>query len=237
VSEDLLAFTPSDVPAGAPVMMQTTRYDYARYRPRRRYNPRYEDRQSRSESYTQIHGGFFDPDGDPSSEVLGGVRLAAMVDPHVAIGGQVDWSHRGETDATVISTTPAPGGGPPIEVVQELGRSTADLVPMMGFLQFSGDQGMGLVPYVGIGGGYELLFLSADDVLTGTSYDATFGGWGWQAWAGLAVPLSPRARLTAEIFRNGAELQRDVNDPVYGTIREKVDVDGTGARFGIAFGF
>ena len=47
----------------------------------------------------------------------------------------------------------------------------------------------------GIGGGYEVLFLSAEDFQTGEKFDATYGGWGWQAWAGLSIPMSNRSRM------------------------------------------
>ena len=87
-------------------------------------------------------------------------------------------------------------------------------------------------------GGYEWLFLSADDPRTASRFEATYGGWGWQVWGGLALPLSGRARLSAEVFRNGAEVSRDVYDGLLGyTVREKVTMDGTGLRFGVQLGF
>jgi len=239
VPSDAVTFdTPA--PAGVPVMSTASaRVNYMRYRPR--HSRRYEDdnyyRSPRNQTYADFHGGFFDPDGEPANEGLGGVRLGALVDPHVSIGGMVDWSHRGESDATIVSEVPGPGGGPPITTEILLGKSTVDLVPILAYLQFSGDGSMGLIPYAGVGGGYELLFLHAEDP-SGTTYDRTFGGWGWQAWAGLGIPISRDARIIGEVFRNGGELAHDSDDPATGyTIRESVKVNGTGARFGVGFNF
>jgi hypothetical protein len=211
---------------------------YMRYRPRS--SRRYEDdnyyKSPKKQTTLQLQGGFFDPDGEPAREGLGSFRLGALVDPHVSIGGMVDWSHRGESDATVVSSVPGPGGGPPITTELELGHSSVDLVPILAYLQFSGDGSTGIVPYAGIGGGYELLFLAAEE--SGVNYSQTFGGWGWQVWAGLGIPLSRDARITGEVFRNGGDLSHDTNDPATGyTIRETVNVNGTGARFGVAFNF
>jgi hypothetical protein len=80
--------------------------------------------------------------------------------------------------------------------------------------------------------------LSADDYQSGQSFNATYGGWCWQLWGGAALPLGSRTRLTAELFANGGELGRDVDDPLYGDrYRETVSADGVGARFGLAWGF
>jgi len=239
-SDGAVAFDASGL-GGAPEMTTASAHiNYMRYRTR--HSRRYEDDNyyrspQQKTTYADFHGGFFDPDGEPANEGLGGVRLGALVDPHVSIGGLVDWSHRGESDATVVSEVPGPGGGPPITTEILLASSTVDLVPILAYLQFSGDGSMGLIPYAGVGGGYELLFLHAEDP-TGTTYDRTFGGWGWQAWAGLGIPLSRDARIFGEVFRNGGDLSHDTDDPSTGyTIRETVNVDGTGARFGVGFNF
>ena len=213
-----------------------------RYRPRRyppRSSRRHDDgyRSRRAEGYTEFHGGFIEPDGDVETQTVFGLKIAGMADPHIQVGGLVDWAHRGRTVTEIVSTSTGPGGED-IRTQIELARSSTDLVPMLAFLQFSGDDRMGLVPYVGVGGGYQLLFLSAEDFATGEDFDATFGGWGWQAWAGIGIPLSRQARLTAEIFRLGGTVSREVDDLTSGLeVREEVDVDGTGARFGIAFSF
>lgn len=202
-----------------------------RYRPRRSGYGRVD-----AASASQIHLGFYDPDGDPARKFLAGIRLGPVLDPGIQVGVGLDWAHDADRTTSVASSTIGPGGTP-IVVQRELSRASTDFFPLMAFMQVSADDNLSIVPYFGIAGGYEFLNLSADDFQTGESYDATFGGWGWQLWGGLAVPLSGRTRVTGEIYWNGAELDRDVDDPLLGGYRETVDADGMGARFGLAWGF
>jgi len=142
VADGAVAFDASALP-GSPVLSTASAgLSYMRYRPRHS-SRHYEDdnyyRSPKNQTYVEFHGGLFDPDGEPGKQGLGGMRLGAMVDPHVSIGGMVDWAHRGESDATVVSTIPGPGGGPPITTELQLAKSTVDFVPLLAYLQFSGD--------------------------------------------------------------------------------------------------
>lgn len=203
------------------------------YRPRRSGSARRVD----ASSVSQIHLGFFDPDGDPARRFLVGIRGGPMLDAHIQLGVGLDWAHDADNTSSVSSTTIGPGGTP-ITVQREIARASTDLFPIMGFIQVSAQDNMSVVPYFGASAGYQILNLSADDYESGRSFDATYGGWGWQLWGGAALPLSGRTRLTGEVFVNGAELSRDVDDPFYGaSYREKVKADGMGARFGLAWGF
>ena len=93
------------------------------------------------------------------------------------------------------------------------------------------------MPYVGIAGGYEIVTLSASDYATGSSFNATYGGWGWQTWAGMRIPFSPHSGALAEVYLNQATAYRDVYDPFYNaTLREAVGLDGVGMRFGLSWG-
>jgi len=107
----------------------------------------------------------------------------------------------------------------------------------MGFLQLSAGS-VPFSPYFGGAAGYEVLWLSAEDFTTATEFDGTYGGFGWQVWAGASLPLGGSARLVGEVFANQAEVGRDVTDDITGeTFRETINVDGTGMRFGLAWGF
>ncbi len=210
------------------------RYESLRYRPRRERG--YRESGPRPESFSQLHLGFLDPQGPEASGVLVGFRGGLAVDPHIQIGGELDWSHRGDSQTAVISEGPGPGGTV-ITTRADLSRSSSDLVPLLGFVQVSASE-LRVIPYFGLGAGYEVLHLSAEDFVTRQEFKGTFGGFGWQAWGGVALPLSGRSRLNAEVFANNAELSRDVEDPSTGqTFRETVDRDGAGMRVGLAWGF
>lgn len=211
-----------------------------RYRPRYRRVPRYAEEEpryrSRSTGVSQIHAGFFDPQGNQEQRLNLGIRGGPVIDQNIQLGLGLDWIHKQENISSVTSTTTGPGGVP-IEVRQDIARASVNMFPIMAFLQVQGAD-MGAIPYFGIAGGYEILLLAGDDFQTGESFEGTFSGWGWQLWGGIGFPLSGRTRLNGEVYWNGAELGRDATDPNTGfEVHETVNGDGMGARFGLAWGF
>jgi len=203
------------------------------YRPRmRRAN-----RAPESAGVSQMHVGWFDPDGSQSPRFDLGVRGGPMIDEHLQLGLAVDWIHRSEKSASVSREVVGPGGVP-ITVRQDLSRTSVNMFPVMGFVQFTATDDLPVIPYFGAAGGYQVLTLSGDDFLSGLSYEGTFSGWGWQLWGGAGVPLGGRTRLNGEVYVNGASLERTSNDVLSGsTLHETVSADGVGMRFGVAWGF
>jgi len=204
------------------------------------YRPRaYRSRQSVMPTTTQIHVGFFDPTDNFSTGFDGGFRIGPQVDPHVQLGLAMDWWHKSESATMGLGSVPLPGGTGSEQLV--LSRSTADLVPILAFVQVSGDENMPVIPYGGFGVGYEWLVLNADDFATGDSFDQTFGGFGWQLWGGAGVPLDGRTRINGEVFYNGSEVGSDVDvyltDIGTATVRDVVKMNGLGMRFGVSWGF
>jgi hypothetical protein len=203
------------------------------------YRPRaYRSRASVMPTTTQVHAGFFDPNSDFSTGFVGGFRMGPQVDPRVQIGLAVDWWHRSESTRMDLGEVRLSGGTVSEELV--LSRASADLMPILAFVQVSGDENMSIIPYGGFGMGYEWLFLTGDDFLRDESFEQTFGGFGWQVWGGAGLPLDGRTRLNGEVFYNASEVGSDAD--VYvgdraATVRDVVKMDGLGMRFGIAWGF
>jgi len=220
-------------------LQSAPRLESIRYRPRRRHRDRDEDRwteRSRSSGYAQFHGGVFDPEDAGANGALFGMRIGGSMEDKAQVGVALDWSHRSDRNAEVVRTEPLPGGGT-VERRVELARSSFDLVPLLAFIQVT-PAGSDAGPYFGIGGGYEALFVNAEDFVSGADYEATFDGWGWQAWGGFAFPMTRDVRLNIEVFANGGDLDREVDDEINGyTVREIVNVDGGGARFGLSWAF
>jgi hypothetical protein len=210
------------------------RYDAVSYRPRsggRRY-----DRGPWVSSPVQFHLGGFDPEGDAGQMFVTGFRAGPQIDPHVQVGMGLDWMHKREDQSIVLSESDGPGGTT-ISTRQQLSESSSDLFPIMAFIQVNADDDLPVIPYAGLAGGYQVLFLSATDYATNQDYNATFGGWAWQAWAGLALPLSGQMRLTGEVFVNNGEASRDTDGPLGITYHETVGLDGGGGRVGLSWGF
>ena len=216
------------------------RYEASRYRPRReRPRDRYREppRYSRVRGVTQVHAGFLDPDGEADAGFLAGFRGGQQFDDMFQIGLGVDWRNKSGRLTEVIQETVGPGGET-IIVQRELSSYSSNLFPGLAYIQISGPSDLGLVPYVGFAGSWQVLFLSANDFSTGESFDATYDGFGWQLWGGAALPIGARSKFVGEVFLNNADLTRDVFDPSTGSdIRETVSTDGVGARFGLNWGF
>lgn len=229
VSNELSAMTPFG-------HVNTTN-ESIRYRPR--YRPRSYDNPGSSSSmngYIQLQGGVFDPVGDFSNGANFGARFGTSVEDRMQLGVQVDLSHRSDHETQVIGTGTLPGGGTAERRI-DLASASSDLVPVMGFVQIS-PAGTHQGPYVGVAGGYQALFLSAEDFTTHQDFNATYDGWGWQFYAGYAFPLSGVSRLTIEGFTNNAQLDRKVDDAAAGiTYREIVDAGGVGLRGGVSWSF
>jgi hypothetical protein len=231
-----LALGEIPVPTGIETSMVT-------YRPRPGSTPQTtvpassSSRSSDVHSVSQVNLGYFVPEGGLGTRFDLGVRGGPVIADALQIGIAADWLYRTETISQPITSGIGPGGVP-ITQTQELARATVNMFPVMAFAQLNVFDFIGLKPYIGGAAGYQVLLLSGDDFTTGQSFDGTFGGWGWQAWAGGSLPLGNRARLTAEAFYNDASLARDTADPGSGeTIHETVNGEGKGLRFGVAWGF
>jgi len=186
---------------------------------------------------TQLHGGYFNGSANNTSPFIVGLRAGPMVDKRLQVGLAVDWVHQTKTLANVLSTSEAPGSIT-VSTKQDTARALFNLVPIMAFAQASGWGALGIiVPYIGASGGYEVLVLSADNFINGNSFEANFGGWGYQLWAGAGIPLGSRTRLTGELFVNEAELSKTVTDPSGVSAKQTVDMNGVGFRLGLAWGY
>lgn len=229
-----LALAPP-APALAPPAVSRVRSRPGPYRPRRVYR----SPMSVIPLAAQIHVGLFDPIDNFSTGFDGGFRFGPQVDPHLQFGLAMDWWHRSDDRVMNLGTVEAPVGTASEELI--LSESSANLVPILVFVQVSGDEDMSVIPSAGFGVGYEWLFLTANDYVTHESFDQTFGGFGWQAWVGAGLPLDYRIRLNAEVFFNGCEVgsEVDVNIQGYGyaTVRDVIKMNGVGMRFGVSWTF
>jgi len=186
-------------------------------------------------SQSQIYAGVFEPSTGNQQGFVLGIRGGPKLSPNLQIGAAFDWEHRSSTYGTVVGSSAGPGGT--VIVTREITSSSENTFPLMAYLQLSGSEKRAVVPYLGIAGGYEIVSLVATDYATSSYFSATYGGWGWQSWAGVRVPFSPHSGILAEVYTNQATAYRDVYDPYYGvTLRESVGLDGFGARFGLSWG-
>ena len=219
----------------APWRRVTPRSDAVIYQPRYRASSSSSVTRTTPTAHLQLHGGFMERTGHGATSFASGLRFGPSVGA-VQLGIGADWYHESESERDVVGQSFQ--GGRPVTTTHVLSRTSADLVPVQAHLQLNlGGRSAGLFPYVGAAGGYQLLFLTAQDFETGETYEASFGGWGWQAFGGLGLRLASHAHLFGEAFMNTGNVERDVTDPASGaTYREVTDTDGTGLRFGLNWG-
>jgi hypothetical protein len=183
---------------------------------------------------SQLHGGFFNGSANNTEPFIVGLRAGPMVDKRLQVGLLVDWVHQTKNLSNILSTSTAPGGIN-VDVKQDSARALMNLVPIMAFVQAS-EGLLGFLPYIGAAGGYEVLVLSADDFISGKSFESTFGGWAYQIWAGVGFPLGERTKLNGELFVNEAILGRSVASTNGQSAHENVDMNGLGFRLGLSWG-
>ena len=228
-------------------VVTTTVYRGLTYQPRGYYAHPYVPPAPRTEpgeqGYFDLHGGVFEfmspgatrPNGARASDF--GMKLGFNAGPAVRLGTLLDWQYRSESNTVPVSTTPGPGGTT-ISNSVDLGSGTSSLVPWMGFLEISPAPRSPISPYVGIAGGYEWLNLHATRSDIPVAFDANYGGWGWQAWGGMAFKLGPAVRMTGEVYGNFCNVWRNAFDVDLNAVtRETVNVDGAGVRAGLQFLF
>ena len=213
------------------------------YQPRRYHgdppppsSPRPASSSNPMHSALDIYGGAYALTGkdNPTSSDFG-FRGGPLIGDNVQMGLAFDWMYRHDSQRT-LTGNPYEAAGSTITPERVLAQSSSHLFPMSAYLQLRLPMGP-ISPYGGVGGGYEILYLYAQDYETGQNFNATFGGWGWQTWAGVKIPLGSTVRLNGELFLNESIVQRDVMDVNGIPYVERVDVSGGGARAGLSFVF
>lgn len=190
-----------------------------------------------SQGYFDLHGGVFRfSDTDAHASDFGG-KLGLTLAPGVRLGALMDWQRRAESQTELISKSPGPGGTTITNKV-DIGSSSSNLIPFMGFLEAEPMADQQISPYVGVAAGYDWLTLHASRADIPVPFDANYGGFGWQLWGGAAMKLSPMVKLTGEVYGNFGEVSRDAFDTTLNQeVKESVKVDGVGVRGGLQFGF
>lgn len=185
---------------------------------------------------SQIHGGVYDPESGLARRAIAGIRGGPMLTRNIQVGLAFDWMYDSQNLTTGSPGTVGPGGTP-INVQQVISRASLHQIPLMVYGQFEGWGLLWIVPYVGASGGYQFMYITADNYATNEHLEATLGGWAWQTWAGVGLPMGNNIRLTGEVFLHGGDVSRNTSDSITGVAyRETAPTDGVGARFGLSWG-
>lgn len=248
-SPSLLALpvvTPAEADASEPTLLVAA-VAGDRYGSRGYYRPRYRGRDDyyrperrrwhrEPQGWLTVRGGFFDSEDIDKNDWTVGVKATAGVERYLQIGASVDLQRRSEAERTRIEEFRDETGNPVRTTVTTF-EASSNLVPILGVLEVQVPS-VGVRPYIGAGAGYEALVVEVNDFETGAEFTDDFGGFGWQGWAGLGVPIGRRAQLVAEGYLNRGTVSRTVHDIDTGArVKQEIDVDGGGFRGGVSFGF
>jgi hypothetical protein len=211
--------------------------EYRRRSSRDRYRePRYYRDDRRVDGWMSIRGGFYDAEDVSANDWTIGFKVAGRVVPSVTAGIAADLHRRTDASRTVTTEYVDPTGHRVVTSTTGI-QAESNLVPLMGSLEFHMPS-PGIDPYFGGALGWEFLNVQATDFDSGLEYEANYDGPGYQLFAGIGLPLGPRAKLTGEAYWNGSTVKRTVYDPDLGfDVEERVKVDGAGGRAGLSFAF
>jgi hypothetical protein len=174
-----------------------------------------------------LHGGLFLPIDVNAPSPTFGLRLSKLVGSHLQVGILTGWTFE-RKDLTTGGDS-LPGSEPQLV----LARVESHLVPLMGYIRVNLTEKHWLVPYVGVGTGYEWLTFQATDYRSQLTGSATYANWAWEGWLGLGIRLGQDLRVNGEAYYNGASLERDVIDESGNIWKEVVKMDGVGLRLGV----
>jgi hypothetical protein len=175
----------------------------------------------------QLDGGVFAPMEASGASPTAGMRYGKHFSPHLQGGLLTGWSFKRAKQEAAVGTATGP------EQQVELGRTEANLVPIMGYVQVDFTARLVLVPFAGFGVGYEWLALHHVDNLTGQQAKLTYANLAWQTYAGIGLRFATIWRLNSELYYNGGSLERKGPAPDGGLQHEAVHVNGVGARVGL----
>jgi hypothetical protein len=214
-----------------------TRSDVRRYWPRERTRRSSYDRRDRSiDGWFEVRGGFYDAEDVSANDWTLGFKVSGRVVPSVSAGIAADLHRRSDAQRTITSQY-VDATGHTVTTTSTSLQAESNLVPLMGSLEFHLPS-PGIDPYFGAAGGWEFLNVRVRDFSTGIDYEADYNGPGYQLFAGVGLPVGPRAKLNAEAYWNGSTVKRNVYDPSTGfLVEERVKVDGGGGRAGLSFAF
>jgi len=188
-----------------------------------------------SQSVLKIKVGTFNPK-DAKAGLLVGISTGRQVDERVDFGIGADLFIRKFTQETEVSVDTTSQQTDPQIVQTNLSYSMYGL-PIMVHIDARILPDAVVIPYVGIAGGYELLFSREANYLEDKKDNRLYGGFGWQAMVGAEYPFGSSSAILGEIMYNGCTLSRSQGSSEAGfPLHEELDFSGLGFRIGMRLG-
>lgn len=189
---------------------------------------------TQAQSILILKFGTMKPKGTKSGMIFG-IFTGRQVDERMDFGLSADLFVRKFTQESTIKEGEA-GQINPTFVRREIDYSIWAL-PIMAQLNVHLLPNVIVEPYLGIAGGYELLFSRERNYETDEKDSRFYHGFGWQVIAGAAYPLGMRSAIGVEVFYNGSIVKRrSGSDDAGFPLHEELNFSGLGARITVRLG-
>ncbi|TKJ40625.1 hypothetical protein CEE37_06580 [candidate division LCP-89 bacterium B3_LCP] len=189
---------------------------------------------TQAQSVTKIKVGTFNPKNARAGLIVG-FTTGQKVDERLDFGFGADLFIRKFSQESQVDTSTTSGGTTTSGIETEIEYSMYAL-PLMVHLDFNIMPETVLKPYIGIAGGYEILFSHEANYLTGEKQSRFYGGFGWQMMIGAEFPIGHQSALLGEILYNGCVAKRSKGSNEQGLpLHEELNFSGLGFRVGLRF--
>ncbi len=190
---------------------------------------------SAAQSFLNLRVGTLNPK-DTKSGLIFGLMSGRQVDERLDFGLSADLFIRKFTKESTVNEEQG-GQANVTEVQKEIDYSLWAL-PIMVQLNLHLIPGAVVEPYLGIAGGYEMVFSREANYQTDEKDSRFYHGFGWQLIGGGAYAIGASSAVTGEIFYNGSTVKRSKGKDDLGfPIHEEVNFSGLGFRIGLRFGW
>lgn len=188
---------------------------------------------SLAQSFVTVKVGSYNPQ-DAKAGLIVGLSTGRQVDERVDFGLGADLFLRKFTQETTVQEEQTTPGGTTLQDVQKEIDYSLYALPIMIQLNIRILPQAVVIPYVGLAGGYEIVFSREANYLTGDKDNRLYGGFGWQLMLGGEFPFGRASGFLGEIFYNGCTVSRNKGSSDLGfPISEKLDFSGLGFRLGV----
>ena len=180
----------------------------------------------------EFRGGTLNPKGTPSSGIFG-LSYGTAVDERVDLSLGVDLFHKSYTKESKVASETTDSGIDVDQVVTELEYKTT-LIPISAGVVIRIPFAKPINWYIGGNLAYQILINKEKNYQLDKSQSRTFGGFGWNARAGMEYIIGSKSALIAELYYNGGKVKRNQDKTEQGLpIWDEVDVSGLGVRAGL----
>lgn len=161
---------------------------------------------------------------------------AKEFDERVELGFSADLFVKEYTDDIEYYEPPALPGQPPSTTVITNSQARVTMIPLIADALVKFPIEFPIIPYIGGGIGYNLMWYGFDNYLTDESERQFYGGVIYRLMAGGMYPLGSKSAFLAEIFYNSSKPSHKEDDSAGLPTRSEIDMSGVGIRIGFRLG-